>query len=448
MDRLEKAVTAAKQAIADADHRALGRLVKREPDLLAWRAEHGEVLLQATTSYANWHGPDDELTWNRPRCAAVLLKAGALFDESVSSRALETGATEMLALFDAHGVLPQDARYFAALGDAERLRKCLAGGGEAKGLAEVFLTACRYARRELAAEVLGQCCDVDEDLAGRLPPARRADFVEEMLERAPTAAPFSLPTTAPRGPSPLWRFAVEMRLHETLSVSSELAGQDRSEVSTRALADLLRSEAWLLDEAQIPVQQRYLEVAAYSSGVAAQIEAFLEAQPAILRCEPAPDCPAISYALEYGNARYLPALTRIWTVPDDLPHAAARGDLAAMARLLDSEERRPLPDLKSQSTLDRALAWAVQNAAYDAAEYLLARGADINTRWGTHEPAGILHEVAAAGRFEQVRWLVAHGVDVTRTDARFGATAAGWAEYGGHEEIQRFLEECARGAGS
>ena len=42
--------------------------------------------------------------------------------------------------------------------------------------------------------------------------------------------------------------------------------------------------------------------------------------------------------------------------------------------------------------------------------------------------------------------LVDRGIDVTRRDKRFDATAAEWAEYGGHGDIARFLGEAERQA--
>ena len=35
---------------------------------------------------------------------------------------------------------------------------------------------------------------------------------------------------------------------------------------------------------------------------------------------------AVSWAIEYGNTDYVPLLSRIWPVPDDLPHAAGIGE--------------------------------------------------------------------------------------------------------------------------
>ena len=92
-----------------------------------------------------------------------------------------------------------------------------------------------------------------------------------------------------------------------------------------------------------------------------------------------------------------------------------------------------------QEIVDRALAWAVQNGNYQIADYLLDHGANINTRWSTHEPASILHECAFAGRMEQVVYLVGKGIDVNIRDHRHNATPEDWARYAGHEEIAEYL---------
>src|SRR6185436_16664283 len=62
------------------------------------------------------------------------------------------------------------------------------------------------------------------------------------------------------------------------------------------------------------------------------ITALLEHDPALLRADPPPPSQAIVHALSYGNAHLIPVLTRIWPLPDDLPHAAGTGDAAAGAR--------------------------------------------------------------------------------------------------------------------
>ena len=38
----------------------------------------------------------------------------------------------------------------------------------------------------------------------------------------------------------------------------------------------------------------------------------------------------------YANTHLLPLLTRIWSVPDDLPHAAGMGNLARVKQWFDS----------------------------------------------------------------------------------------------------------------
>lgn len=50
-----------------------------------------------------------------------------------------------------------------------------------------------------------------------------------------------------------------------------------------------------------------------------------------------------------------------------------------------------------QQVFDVALAWACVNRRFEVASFLLAHGADINSRWSTHEPASILHESPCTG---------------------------------------------------
>lgn len=93
-----------------------------------------------------------------------------------------------------------------------------------------------------------------------------------------------------------------------------------------------------------------------------------------------------------------------------------------------------------QQTLDVALAWAVLNHHFEIAEFLLARGADINTDWATHEPASILHEAAVQGNEPAVHFLIDHGADLMKLDYRYQGTPEGWARYGsGDEKMADFL---------
>lgn len=99
----------AQRAIADNDLEQLKVLIAERPELLRWRdRDTDEVLLSATTSYANFPGVDEEDTWNRRECAEVLLDAGALTDPRVVLRIIDTGARKMLELFRNRGVAPEN----------------------------------------------------------------------------------------------------------------------------------------------------------------------------------------------------------------------------------------------------------------------------------------------------------------------------------------------------
>ncbi len=155
------------------------------------------------------------------------------------------------------------------------------------------------------------------------------------------------------------------------------------------------------------------------------------------------------------NAHLLPLLTRIWPLPDDLPYAAGTGNAAAVARWFDADGRPVLgsltrhypgsdPNFKradlgwgpptAQQVLDIALAWACLNHHFDIASFLLEHGANINTNWGTHEPASILHEAAIQGNEDAAKFLIDHGADLTMKDYRYHSNAEGWARYGSHDE--------------
>src|SRR5262249_51871908 len=185
--------------------------------------------------------------------------------------------------------------------------------------------------------------------------------------------------------------------------------------------------------------------------------ALLERDPALLHTDPAPEgrWSLIVQALSYGNAHLVPTLMRIWPLPNDLPHAAGMGDAAAVARWFDatgqpvlgslsqhyphSDPQFPRADLHwgpptTQQVLDTALAWAVLNKHFEIATFLLERGANINTDWGTHEPASILHEAAIQANEDAVRFLINHGVDLEKTDYRYRSNAEGWARYGSNDQ--------------
>src|SRR5262249_1760008 len=98
----------------------------------------------------------------------------------------------------------------------------------------------------------------------------------------------------------------------------------------------LQREAWLLGDAYVVFQAELIENASFLEDRAEFIGALLALDPAILRRQPPPQARAIEWAFTYANTHLLPLLTRIWPIPDDLPHAAGMGNLARVKHWFDS----------------------------------------------------------------------------------------------------------------
>ena len=205
--------------------------------------------------------------------------------------------------------------------------------------------------------------------------------------------------------------------------------------------------------------------AATLNGRGAFISALLDLDPALLRRQPPPPSQAIEFAFTYAHTDLLSLLTRIWPVPDDLPHAAGVGDLARVKRWFDTSGAPALGDLDThypyndararehlhwdqpslQQVLDVALAFAVINRHFEVADFLLEHGADINTNWNSHEPASILHHLVFVDNYEAMRFLIDRGIDMTIKDYRWNSTARGWALYGKNDpKMAQWLDEAER----
>ena len=104
------------------------------------------------------------------------------------------------------------------------------------------------------------------------------------------------------------------------------------EGNPESIRDLLATEPFLLGPRYLETQEKLLAVAACSEGKLAVIEAVITAGAAITTAAEPPASRAVLYALEYGNADYVSALSQIWPVPDDLPHAAGLGNMEAVAK--------------------------------------------------------------------------------------------------------------------
>ena len=231
---------------------------------------------------------------------------------------------------------------------------------------------------------------------------------------------------------------------------------------------MLQREPWLLGEAFVEFQAELIERATLNDR-GEFITALLDLDPAMLRRQPPPPSQAIEFAFTYAKTHLIPVLTRIWPLPDDLPHAAGMGNLSRVKQWFDESGAPALGDLDNhypynpymptarrgiclqwgpptaQQVLDTALAWSVINRHFDVADFLLEHGADINTTWSSHEPASILHELVFHGNYESMQFLIDRGIDMTIKDYRWNSTAQGWALYAAKDEkMAQWLEDAER----
>ena len=113
-----------------------------------------------------------------------------------------------------------------------------------------------------------------------------------------------------------------------------------------------------------------------------------------------------------------------------------------------AEVIEPLVELGARVDTDpyrgTPLTWAAVNGRVTSVRKLLELGADPN-RLGTFggpdhgEGVTALHLAAQAGRREAVEALLDAGADASIADRLHGGTAAGWADFGGHRELERLL---------
>jgi hypothetical protein len=443
---LDWAASQARVAIHNQNHDRLRALLVEYPALVAWR-DGDQTLLDSTTSYAmDCLDPERERTYTRPVAAEMLIDAGATVERKTWTHVIRTGASGMLRMLARKNALPHTLPALAALGDDAAVRAWLEESRERDDpeepwseqmvIGRALMNACRFTHTDVALRLLERSIALDPELGRRIDRWQSRTAFVEFLARQPGL--LWQPETAP------WeRFVI-------LQLAGARDGNDLP-ASRRWLDD----EPWVLERSFIPVQTGLMLPACYQKGREAFIVALLERDPALLHADPPPPSSHIVQALSYGNAHLVPLLTRIWPLPNDLPHAAGVGDGAAVMRWFDatgqpvlgalahhypgSDPQFPRTDLHwgpptTQQVLDIALAWAVLNRQFTIATFLLERGANINTDWATHEPASILHEAAIQGNEDAVRFLIDHGADLTMTDYRYQSNAEGWARYGSRDE--------------
>lgn len=453
--QLERAVAQARRVIHDNDVEGLKQLLTEYPAVLSWRG----LLEIATSSYGDSFNSLSEQQFTRAACAEVLIDAGAVVLPSVCEGIVNSRAQGLLQLFQRKGLLPRTLKFFAALGDIEAVRTTI-NENDLPAVAEAFTIACSFEHEEIASLLLDQAIALDPELGSHVDADLGRDaFIKYFIEnRPPHATDVGLRKA----------FVMEQVNRAVYSWSgSEASLKDRrGDSDLLTFVSLLQREPWLLGEDFVEFQTRIIERAALHGRVEF-ITALLEQNPAIIQRQPPPESQAIEFAFTYANTDVIPILTRIWPVPDDLPHAAGMGDLARVKQWFDDAGAPALGDLKhhypsspympkdrvdeyadqwgrldEQRVLDLALAWSVINTHLDVADFLLQHGANINTTWSSHEPASLLHELVWHRNYESMQFLIDRGIDMTIKDYRWNSTAQGWARYAANDEqLAQWLEE-------
>jgi ankyrin repeat protein len=450
---LEWAAAQAQRIIHDNDVERLKQLLAEYPALLSWQDDDwnskGGLLGIATGAYADAGDPQREEWFTRAACAELLIEAGAIVTPSVCEGLIDSRAKGLLQLFHRKGLLPRTLKFFAALGDLEAARHALGEDGhDLATVNDAFVCACRFGHEAVASLLLERSISLDPELGKQVDGSvGRIDFVRYFIDTRAAHATTSL------GP---WKAF----LMEQVSRAAH-DGDVTTFVST------LQRERWLLGDAYVEFQDGLIGAATLNDR-AEIIAALLDLDPALLRHQQRTEWHAFDFAFTYAKTHLIPLLTRIWTMPDDLPHAAGMGDLARVKRWFDESGAPALGDLKNhypcnnphaqkyddlhwgapaaQHVLDTALAWSVINRHFDVADFLLEHGANINTNWNSHEPASILHHlVFLPNPSEAMRFLIDRGIDLTIKDYRWNSTAAGWARHALRDEkMAQWLEEATR----
>ena len=449
-DGLEWAAAQAGRVIHDNDVEGLKRLLAEYPALLSWRGDSGHGLLGiATGAYGDAGDPERERWFTRGACAEVLIDAGASVAPSVCQGILESRAKGLLQLFHRKGLLPRTLNFFAALGDLDAVRRILdENGNDPATVDDAFVCACRFGHEAVASLLLERSIALDPELGRQVDESPgRVAFLKYFIDTRGAHA------TAAVGP---WKAFVMERVSR--------AAHDGD---VTVFVSTLQREPWLLGEACVEFQAGLIGAATLNDH-GDIISAFLGLAPALLGRHVSPEFHPIALALTYAKTHLIPLLTRIWPMPDDLPHAAGMGDLARVTRWFDESGAPALGDLErhfpcndphtlkhddlrwgaptAQHVVDTALAWAVINRHFDVADFLLEHGANVSTDWNSHEPASILHHlVFLPDPYESMRFLIDRGIDMTIKDYRWDSNAVGWARYGkSDEKMAQWLEAAER----
>lgn len=458
-DGVEWAAQQARRVLHDNDVERLKQLLAEYPALLSWHGDgdDGGLLGMATGAYGDAGDPERERSFTRAACAELLIDAGAVVTPSVCEGILQSRARGLLQLFERKGLLPRTLKFLAALGDIDAVRIALdEKRNDPAAVNEAFVRACLFDHEAVASVLLERAIALDAELEKNVDTrVGRLAFIKYFIESRPEIVWEIGGQATTIG---LWKaFVMEQ-------ISRAVLADDLT-----AFVSGLRREPWLLDDAWVDFQIGLIGAATLNDR-GAFIAALFDLDPAILRRQPPPPSQAIEFAFTYARTHLIPVLTRIWPLPDDLPHAAGMGNLSRVKQWFDESGAPALGDVDhypsspympkdrveeyarqwgapgKQRVLDVALAWSVINRHFDVADFLLEHGANINTNWNSHEPASILHHlVFLPDPYESMRFLIDRGIDMTIKDYRWDATAQGWARYGNNDEkMAQWLEDAER----
>jgi hypothetical protein len=464
---LARAIGQARRVIHDNDVERLKQLLREYPEVLSWQGNDGEdgLLRIATRSFGDSFDPVGEEHFTRRACAEVLIDAGAPVTPSIVTGLLNGRARGLLQLVRRKGMLPRTLDVLAAVGDFDGVRSALDEGAYDLAMVnESFIRACAFQHEPIAAVLLEQSIARDRELGARIDGSvGRHAFVKAFIDMPPSHDR-AQQTAVVR----LWKVFVM----EQIKLAIDPHPGHKTNIHAVGTGDLgtfvrwAEREPWLLGDAYVWFQSEIIAAATLSDRPDV-IDALLERNPAIVRDAP-PFSRPVALAFTYARTHLIPRLTRIWRLPDDLPHSAGMGNLSRVKEWFDQSGMPALGDLADhypwndahvrtdlgwdpvmpKHVLDVALAWAVVNRHFKVADFLLEHGADINTEWSSHEPASILHELVFHANYESMQFLIDRGIDMTIRDYRWDATAQGWARYAAKDErMAQWLEDAERRRG-
>ena len=206
-------------------------------------------------------------------------------------------------------------------------------GNDLAAVAEAFTIACGFEHETVASLLLDRAIALDPEL-GRYVDGSvgRLAFIRYFIDKRPGHAT-ELGAWKAFVMEQATRAVCSHGGHST-SVTALIGDSDLT-----AFVLLLQREPWLLGEAFVEFQARIIERATLKDR-GDFITALFDLDPAILRRQPPPRSQAIEFAFTYVRTHLIPLLTRIWPLPDDLPHAAGMGNLPRVKQYPTSPARR------------------------------------------------------------------------------------------------------------